>query len=269
MTRILTVDKLSVEEKISRRAILSDISFSAESGERIGIVGESGSGKSTLAKAIMSLTASGLKVTGGSIYYKDQELLKDKKQHFRGTGLYMIMQDGMSAFDENIRVGNQLECILRDNHLLQSLSKTERENRILETFKRVHLPDADKLYRSYSFQWSGGMLQRLMLAAAFLLEPDILICDEPTTALDTVTQKRVLNELKAYLDHSQSTLLFISHDLGVIRYIADRIIVMKDGHLLESTPAEIFFKNPASEYGRILLTTKRMLADEYHESLGE
>ncbi len=241
---------------------VNDISFSLNRGETLGIVGESGSGKSVTSLSIIRLIASppGEIVSGEIIYYpKDKppvDLLKiteKEMQKYRGNDIAMIFQEPMTSLNPVFKCGDQVsEAIL----LHQNANKQQAKNQTLELFKKVKLANPERVYNSYPHQISGGQKQRVMIAMALSCNPDILIADEPTTALDVTVQKAILdllNELQKEMDAAQ---IFITHDLGVVAEIADHVIVMFKGKIVESGTVTEIFSNPKHPYTKGLLACR-------------
>ncbi len=261
---ILEVLNLSVEFKTDNNIIkaVDNISFSIKKGQVTGIVGESGSGKSITSLSILGLIPSPPgKITDGSIFYKknDEEkinLLKLPEKEllkYRGKEIAMIFQEPMTSLNPVFTCGNQVrEAIL--SH--QKISKKEAKERTVNLFNEVQLPDPERIYKSYPHELSGGQKQRVMIAMAISCNPSILIADEPTTALDVTVQKNILSLLKSLQQKYGMSIIFISHDLGVISEIADNIIVMYKGKIVEQNPASEIFSNPRHPYTKSLLACR-------------
>jgi len=237
------------------------ISFDIHKGETVGIVGESGSGKSVTALSIMRLLPSPGKVINGHIHYYAHghdpiDLLsvhRSNMRRYRGNELAMIFQEPMSSLNPVFRCGEQVaEAILQHN----KISKKAAKERVYELFRKVRLPNPDRIYKAYPHQLSGGQKQRVMIAMAMSCQPGILIADEPTTALDVTVQKAILdlmNDLKEELD---SSIMFITHDLGVIAEVADRVIVMYQGKIVEEGTVAKIFSAPEHPYTKSLLACR-------------
>ena len=230
-----------------------DVSFTLTSGEILGIVGESGSGKSTLIKAAMGLLGAEGCVTRGEIRYKGKNLpdLPPKElRRLNGPELGYIFQSSGSAFCPIRTVGAQLLETMREH---EKISKADFQAQALELLGKLGFDDGTRILRSYPFELSGGMQQRVGIAAAMLLNPCILLADEPTSALDVTIQKQVVEEMLLVHRTFGTSIVLVTHDLGVIGAMADRILVLKDGETLESGKTQDVLTNPQADYTRALL----------------
>jgi oligopeptide/dipeptide ABC transporter ATP-binding protein len=230
------------------------ISFSIAKGETLGIVGESGSGKSVAARSIMRLIATPPgKIISGSVLFNGEDLLLKKEQdmrRIRGNKIAMIFQDPMTSLNPLFTVGNQIiEAII----IHQKLSKLEARKKAIEILKLVGIPAADKRIDDYPHQMSGGMRQRIMIAMALSCNPDLLIADEPTTALDVTIQAQILDLIAEIKKKLNMSVMIITHDLGVVADIADKIIVMYAGKMMEYGSTEQIFTAPLHPYTKGLL----------------
>ncbi|GAA4132412.1 hypothetical protein GCM10023067_52730 [Aminobacter aganoensis] len=223
-------------------------------GRTVCIVGESGSGKSTIADAIMGLLPRPhLEANAGSILFGGHDLLKLDNagmRSLRGRDIGMVFQEPMAALNPLMKIGAQLEEVL-EIHL--SMPAAERRQRALAALGDVGLPRVEELYESYPFRLSGGQRQRVVIACAMMLEPRLLICDEPTTALDVTTQAQILKLIASLRERRGTGVLFITHDFGVVSEIADDVIVMRNGCIEEQGPAKDVLSNPSSAYTRQLI----------------
>jgi nickel transport system ATP-binding protein len=268
MPNILEVSNLKVWDTLSKREIIQDSSFHLKAGSCLAIIGESGSGKSVTCRAIMRLNRPSLHQTG-KILLKGEyiNLLTEKDMRKkRGRNLCMILQNGMSAFDPSCVVGVHLRETLSEHF---SWSKNEMEAKMTNAMESVMLKNPTEVMNKYPHQLSGGMLQRIMIALAIVLEPDIIIADEPTTALDTVSQFEVVEQLIKLRERMGSSMIFISHDLGVVRKIADDVLVMKDGEIIERGNTEKIFKGAKHEYTKYLVNTRLTLSNHFKRIMGE
>lgn len=244
--------------------VVKGVNFSVNKGEIVGLVGESGSGKSVSSLAIMGLLPEKYsKINGGSIIFYDNtnkstinlaNLDEKKHQLLRGKRIAMIFQEPMTALNPVQKCGKQvLEMILLHNN---NFSKKQSKERVLELFKEVLLPDVERIYNSYPHELSGGQKQRVMIAMALSCNPDLLIADEPTTALDVTVQKTILDLLKSLQKKYGIGILFITHDLGVIKQIADRVIVLYKGEIVEQGDVNDVFFNPQHPYTKGLIASR-------------
>ncbi len=255
-TPLLTVEGLdiSLPRDADRPFAVSNVSFSLTAGRTVCIVGESGSGKSTIADAIMGLLPQPhMAATAGSIVFGGRDLLKIdevEKRALRGREIGMVFQEPMAALNPLMKIGAQLEEVL-EIHL--NLPAKERRQRALSALRDVGLPRAEELYGSYPYRLSGGQRQRVVIACAMMLEPRLLICDEPTTALDVTTQAQILKLIASLRERRGTGVLFITHDFGVISEIADEVIVMRNGRIEEQGTASDVLRNPSSAYTRQLI----------------
>ena len=221
--------------------------------EILCVVGESGSGKSMMARSIMGLLPKKLKVTEGEINFEGSlinHLTPKQYQEIRGQSIAMIFQEPMTALNPLHSIGKQIDEVML---LHTSLNKTERHKRTLEMLSAVHLPDPKQVMQAYPHEISGGQRQRAMIAMALILEPKILIADEPTTALDVTTQAQILKLIRNLQRERQTGVIFITHDFGVVAEIADRIAVMKDGLLVENNDAQFVLNSPQHIYTQQLI----------------
>lgn len=260
---ILTVDNFSLEFKNDEewKPILHHISFSLEKGEAVGIVGESGSGKSVTALSIMQLLSrKKSRVTSGSIVFEEDGnpvnllSLSDKQmQAVRGAKIGMIFQEPMTSLNPVLKCGEQVtEAILLHN----KISKQQAKEQVIELFKEVMLPRPEKIFDSYPHELSGGQKQRVMIAMAISCHPNILIADEPTTALDVTVQKNILELIKDLQQKYGMSVIFITHDLGVVAEIAKKIIVLYKGDIVEAGSIQDIFRCPKHPYTKGLLACR-------------
>ncbi len=239
---------------------IKHLSYIVKEGEVLGVVGESGSGKSLTSLAVMGLLHPSANVDSGEIIFhhngKSVDLLKlneDKTRKFRGNDIAMIFQEPMTSLNPVIKCGEQVAEALR---LHKKLSNKEAKERTIDLFKEVQLPRPESIYDSYPHQISGGQKQRVMIAMAISCEPKLLIADEPTTALDVTVQKTILDLIKSLQVKRNMSVIFITHDLGVVAEIANHVVVMKGGEKVESGTTQQLFENPKHPYTKGLLACR-------------
>ena len=250
---------ISFGSKKSQVEAVADVSFDVDRNEIVGIVGESGSGKSVTAMAIMGLLPKQISHIKGTLRFEGKnlnELPKKERRQLRGKDIAMIFQEPMSALNPSMKCGVQVSEILK-HHL--KLKASEAKEEVISLFQKVKLPRPREIYNSYPHQLSGGQMQRVMIAMAIACKPKLLIADEPTTALDVTVQKEIIQLLKELQKETQMSLLFISHDLGLVSEIADRVLVMYQGALVESGQAYQVFKSPKKDYTKALLASRPTL----------
>lgn len=255
--------RVALQNGGDRPYAVKDVSFRVQRGEILCIVGESGSGKSVSANAIMGLLPEIMKPQSGQILFKGVDLLKQKEEQrlaWRGKEIGMIFQEPMSALNPIMRVGEQIAEVLEVHGVH---SDKARQTRVLELLTLVGLPEPERLRLSYPFRLSGGQRQRVMIAMALALEPEILIADEPTTALDVTTQAQILALIKSIQRSMGMGVIFITHDFGVVAEIADRVAVMEKGVLVEQGTAEQVLNAPTHPY------TQRLIASVPHLRAGQ
>jgi peptide/nickel transport system permease protein len=262
---LLAVENLGVEfplEGGGKVEAVKNASFTLRAGERLGIVGESGSGKSVTAMSIMGLLDTSGRVGNGSIRFKGRELVGLSEGEFnkvRGRGMAMIFQDPATALNPVFRVGWQIEEAIM---LHQQVDRAQARQRALDMLRMVNITEPERVARSYPFEISGGMQQRAMIAIALSCRPDLLIADEPTTALDVTTQAQILRELDALIARLGAGVILISHDLAVIAEFTERVLVMRDGEVVETGPTAEIVAAPKHPYTQKLLAAVRALEGE-------
>ncbi|MGJ8591375.1 MAG: ABC transporter ATP-binding protein [Aquaticitalea sp.] len=244
----------------TEKEIIHSVSFELNKNEILGIVGESGSGKSVSTLAILGLLPKGIsKITSGSILFEGSDLIKTQSkafQHIRGNDISMIFQEPMSSLNPSMRCGRQVEEILLQH---TKLSKKEAKAETLSLFEKVKLPLPDRVFKAYPHEISGGQKQRVMIAMAIACKPKILIADEPTTALDVTVQKDIILLLKQLQAEENMSIIFISHDLSLVSEIADRVMVMYKGDIVEQGLVSDIFHRPQHTYTKALLSSKPSL----------
>ena len=241
------------------------VTFSIRSGEIVGLVGESGCGKTITSMAICGLLSRKLASCTGSVKLDGQEILTMSRADMRklqGSAISVVFQEPMSSMDPCMRVGPQIEEALT---LHTEMSAAERRERALQAMHDAELPDPARVYMKFPHEMSGGMLQRAMIAAAIINEPDLLICDEPTTALDVTIQAQILKLLQKINREKGTTILFISHNMNVVKKLCSRVLVMRKGELVEQGTVDEIFYHPKEEYTQNLIaaipTRERKIRD--------
>jgi dipeptide transport system ATP-binding protein len=250
---LLSVENLRVSFETRRGMVnvIDNLSFSLEKGRTLGIVGESGSGKSVTSLAVMGLLPPTARIPTGTVSFDGRDVLKmseGERQGLRGSRMAMIFQDPMTSLNPSFTVGYQIEEALRTHGI-----KGDLRARTIELLKQVGIPDPASRLDSYPHQLSGGMSQRVMIAMAIACEPELLIADEPTTALDVTIQAQILQLLKTIQAERGMGLILITHDIGVVAQMADDILVMYAGHLMEAGPKEDIIRKPKHPYTQALL----------------
>ncbi|MCA1003472.1 ABC transporter ATP-binding protein [Bacillus thuringiensis] len=238
---------------------VNHVSFAVREGETVCVVGESGCGKSVTALSIMGLIAESGSVVGGDILYEGKSLLGMKEKELRslrGNDIAMIFQEPMTSLNPVFTVGEQIVEILREHELL---SKNEAYKKAIELIRKVGIARADEIVHSYPHELSGGMLQRIMIAVALSCNPKLLIADEPTTALDVTIQAQILDLLRQVKEEFKTSILLITHDLGVVAEMADYVVVMYGGKVIEEAPVLEIFQNPKHPYTKGLLKSKPVM----------
>ncbi|MFB7669697.1 ABC transporter ATP-binding protein [Kitasatospora sp. NPDC056138] len=265
---LLQVDDLQVEFRTRdgvARAV-NGVSYGVRAGETLAVLGESGSGKSVTAQAVMGIldTPPG-RITGGRVLYRGEDLLtmpEEERRRIRGRKIAMIFQDALSALNPVFSVGWQLGEVFRVH---EGMSKKDSLRKAVELMERVRIPAAAQRVNDYPHQFSGGMRQRIMIAMAMALQPDLIIADEPTTALDVTVQAQVMELLAELQAEYRMGLILITHDLGVVADVADRIAVMYAGRIVETAPVHELYARPAHPYTKGLLRSIPRLDHKGHD----
>jgi oligopeptide transport system ATP-binding protein len=252
---LLEVEDLHVEFRLRGRTVhaVNGASYAVDAGETLGVIGESGSGKSVTAQAIMGIVDKPGRVTRGAIRYRGTDLLKmddEERRRVRGETIAMVFQDALSALNPVFTVGFQVSELFRKR---RGMSRKDAYRRAVEVLDLVRIPDAKNRVHSYPHEFSGGMRQRVMIAIALALDPDVLIADEPTTALDVTIQSQVMELLADIQAERQMGLILITHDMGVVADVCDRIAVMYAGSVVEKAPVTDIYAAPAHPYTKALL----------------
>lgn len=253
--------KAVVREEGKETTLLHDSSFVVREGECLGILGESGSGKSLTMQAFMGLLDDHFTITG-EVIFEGKDLLKESGEslrRLRGSKLAMVMQNPMTSFDPLLRIEEQVVETFVEH---TDWTRSEIVKRALALFDKLQIRDPAETLKKYPHQLSGGMLQRIMIGIALLLEPRLLIADEPTTALDALTQFEVLKEFRKVKDGG-TAMVFITHDLGVANYIADRILVMNKGHIVDTGTFREIVDKAKDPYTQLLIEKKTAVMRRY------
>lgn len=265
---VLSVRGLEIKFKVRDHYLnaIRRISLDLYQGETLAIVGESGSGKSVLIKSFTGMLESNGIITGGSIYFEGKDLTKKKKnkewQGIRGGSIATVFQDPMTSLNPVRTIGSQItEVIIKH----QKVSKKEAKEQAIDLMQRVGIKDARNRFEDYPHQYSGGMRQRIVIAIALACRPKILICDEPTTALDVTIQAQILKLIKELQSEYGFTTIYITHDLGVVANVADRVVVMYAGQIIEYGEVEEIFYEPAHPYTWALLLSLPQLGTKGDE----
>ncbi|MBE6923183.1 MAG: ABC transporter ATP-binding protein [Ruminococcaceae bacterium] len=269
MEKVLEVKDLHIHFNAFAGAVkaIRGVNFHLNKGETIAIVGESGSGKSVTTKAVCRILAENAVIDSGTITYEGKDLLAMSNKEFvdiRGNEIGLIFQDPLSALDPVMKIGKQITETLI---LKQKMPKAEAKARALELMAAVGIPNPEKRYEEYPFQFSGGMRQRIVIAIALASNPKVLICDEPTTALDVTIQSQILDLIKKLQKERDLSVIFITHDLGVVANMADRVYVMYAGKIVEQGTVNEVFYDPKHPYTWALLSSMPGLDTEGKDEL--
>ena len=268
MSAILKVENLNVtlqHRRVSKK-LVEDVSFEVRPGECLGILGESGSGKSMTVKSVLGLLDKNFQVSGSAIF-DGQDLLKETKEELRrlrGSRITMVLQNPMTCFDPLYRIGNQMAETFATH---TSWNAQEIRSRCLEILDQMRIRNGEEVLEKYPHQLSGGMLQRIMIGIAMALQPELLIADEPTTAIDAITQYEILEEFIRIKKQKNTAMLFITHDLGAISKVADHILVMNSGHVVDSGSFDHILKHADDPYTRMLVEKRSAVRHRYRQIL--
>ena len=268
MEKLLEVKDLKVSffTDLGETQAVKGAGFAIGEGDFFGIVGESGSGKSVTTKSILRLGTSNCKIMGGEILFRGEDILKKNEaelREIRGGEIAMIFQDSLSALNPVYTVGNKMVELIRRH---TNMNKKEAKARVLELLTAVGITDPEKAMNSYPHELSGGMRQRIMIAMALACNPRLIIADEPTTALDVTIQAQILDLLRGLKDKINSSIMLITHDLGVVAEMADYVVVMYAGRVVEKGTAREIFKDPRHPYTIGLMKSKPVVG-KYTEKL--
>ena len=268
MSAILKVENLNVTltQRKSSKKLVEEVSFEVHPGECLGILGESGSGKSMTVKSVLGLLDKNFQISGRAIF-DGQDLLRESKEELRrlrGSRITMVLQNPMTCFDPLYRIGSQMAETFATH---TTWSAQEIRSHSLEILAQMRIRNGEEVLEKYPHQLSGGMLQRIMIGIAMALEPELLIADEPTTAIDAITQYEILEEFVRIKKEKHTAMLFITHDLGAISKVADRVLVMNSGHIVDSGTFEHILKNANDPYTRMLVEKRSAVMHRYRQVL--
>ena len=268
MSAILKVENLNVtlHHRRASKKLVENVSFEVRPGECLGILGESGSGKSMTVKSVLGLLDKNFQVSGSAIF-DGQDLLKESREELRrlrGSRITMVLQNPMTCFDPLYRIGNQMAETFATH---TSWNVQEIRSRCLEILDQMRIRNGEEVLEKYPHQLSGGMLQRIMIGIAMALQPELLIADEPTTAIDAITQYEILEEFIRIKKQKNTAMLFITHDLGAISRVADRILVMNSGHVVDSGSFDHILKHADDPYTRMLVEKRSAVMHRYRQIL--
>ena len=252
---MLNVENLSIhfEDRGQNDEVVKNVSFNIEDKEILGIVGESGSGKTMTVLTIAGLIKDNAIIDSGKIMLDDKDILSLSKKEMRdiqGKEISMIFQEPMTALNPTMKIGKQVEEVLK---LHTDLKRNERKEKVLQALRDVELSNPEELVKKYPHELSGGMRQRVMIASAIICRPKLLIADEPTTALDVSTQDSILKLLKKLNKKYEMSILFISHNLRVVGELCKKVLVMKNGEIIEEGMTKDIFENPKEDYTKELI----------------
>ena len=268
MSAILKVENLNVtlHHRRASKKLVENVSFEVRPGECLGILGESGSGKSMTVKSVLGLLDKNFQVSGSAIF-DGQDLLKESKEELRrlrGSRITMVLQNPMTCFDPLYRIGNQMAETFATH---TSWNAQEIRTHSLEILEQMRIRNGEEVLEKYPHQLSGGMLQRIMIGIAMALQPELLIADEPTTTIDAITQYEILEEFIRIKKQKNTAMLFITHDLGAISRVADRILVMNSGHVVDSGSFDHILKHADDPYTRMLVEKRSAVMQRYRQIL--
>ncbi len=269
MTPVLEASHLSVTLTVGkkRKQLVKDSSFAVYPGECLGILGESGSGKSMTVKSMLGLLDQHFSITGKALFY-GKDLLQEKRETLRamrGKDITMVLQNPMTCFDPLYRIGNQMAETFAA-HTNWSPQKIQEESLVI--LERMQIQNPKEALQKYPHQLSGGMLQRIMIGLAVALKPKLLIADEPTTAIDAITQKEILDAFLEIKQEHQTAMIFITHDLGAIAKVADRLLVMNQGEIVDEGTYSHILHHAQDRYTKLLIEKRQAVMGRYQQVLG-
>ncbi|WP_295677466.1 ABC transporter ATP-binding protein [Clostridium sp. 2218st1_F5_2218SCRN_220325] len=260
---MLKIDNITVQYG-NNKPTIEDFSLEISSGEIVAIVGESGSGKTTVIRSVLGLLPGQGKVTKGDIVFEGDSLLNYTQKQWnqcRGTKMSMIFQDCGAMINPNRRIGSQFVEYIRVH---EDMPKDKAKDKAIDMLNRMRLPQAKDIMRKYPFQLSGGQRQRVGIAMAMTFQPKLLIADEPTSALDVTTQSQIVKEMMELRDKYDTSIMIVTHNLAVAVYMADKIIVMKDGEVVDRGTRDEILNNTTSDYTKRLLASVPTWREEQH-----
>ena len=260
---MLKIDNITVQYG-NNKPTIEDFSLEISSGEIVAIVGESGSGKTTVIRSVLGLLPGQGKVTKGDIVFEGDSLLNYTQKQWnqcRGTKMSMIFQDCGAMINPNRRIGSQFVEYIRVH---EDMPKDKAKEKAIDMLNRMRLPQAKDIMRKYPFQLSGGQRQRVGIAMAMTFQPKLLIADEPTSSLDVTTQSQIVKEMMELRDKYDTSIMIVTHNLAVAVYMADKIIVMKDGEVVDRGTRDEILNNPISDYTKRLLASVPTWREEQH-----
>lgn len=260
---MLKIDNITVQYG-NNKPTIEDFNLEISSGEIVAIVGESGSGKTTVIRSVLGLLPGQGKVTKGDIVFEGDSLLNYTQKQWnqcRGTKMSMIFQDCGAMINPNRRIGSQFVEYIRVH---EDMPKDKAKEKAIDMLNRMRLPQAKDIMRKYPFQLSGGQRQRVGIAMAMTFQPKLLIADEPTSSLDVTTQSQIVKEMMELRDKYDTSIMIVTHNLAVAVYMADKIIVMKDGEVVDRGTRDEILNNPTSDYTKRLLASVPTWREEQH-----
>lgn len=258
--------RVSLKKRHKQTELVKEVSFEVYPGECLGILGESGSGKSMSIKAMLGILDKNFEVSGNA-WFEEKNLIKESKEalrSIRGSKIAVVLQNPMTCFDPLYRIGNQMAETFATH---TDWKKEEIFRRSVEILERMKIRNPEEVLAKYPHQLSGGMLQRIMIGIAMALKPALLIADEPTTAIDAITQHEILEEFIRIKQEHQTAMIFITHDLGAISRVADRLIVMNSGEVVDRGDFQHILHHASDSYTRLLVEKRAEVMKKYRESI--
>lgn len=258
--------RVSLKKRHKQTELVKEVSFEVYPGECLGILGESGSGKSMSVKAMLGILDKNFEVSGNA-WFEEKNLIKESKEalrSIRGSKIAVVLQNPMTCFDPLYRIGNQMAETFATH---TDWKKEEIFRRSVEILERMKIRNPEEVLAKYPHQLSGGMLQRIMIGIAMALKPALLIADEPTTAIDAITQHEILEEFIRIKQEHQTAMIFITHDLGAISRVADRLIVMNSGEVVDRGDFQHILHHASDSYTRLLVEKRAEVMKKYRESI--